>query len=811
MRLSCNENIKWFELLLFVGLFLFSSQQTKATLQPILTNGVNAAVSSIDWSHNHDFLAVGYLYKAGVDQLHIYRWRTNSLPLTNSVDVGNLIDVNTVAWRRDAYELAYGTEGNASAPELYFHAFSSTSGKFVSTNTVELGVDVSSVSWRPAITNNHVMVGIEDSGNEYSIYRFITGTPATSILVYAANVSHTAKVITNGISWHRDGRRYAVGFTDNATKDVLVYSNSTGNSHVESFTDAFSSLYDVTSIDWATNGAALAVGLRSLSSMENLKVYRVEANQSLTELINADLPLVSNRVHALAWGPYDNLLAVSVSAIGTSALEVYRVNLQGTGGLEQLYNRSLPSSEEITELKWSRDGKYLAVGTDTGSGLSGNLTIYQLLTADLAVRKTNSPSLARPGSNLVYTIVVTNMGPDSVTSNMSMFVRDTLPTGLTYVVATSTYGGVVTVTGQNINVKYPVFNVNSSATIGLTVSVDSSLRTILTNLVFVQAKLSDKNTNNNFFTQLTYTDYDGDGIPDVLDKCPEFASANNSDSDGDGFGNVCDNCPNNSNTNQLDSDFDGVGNACDNCPTNANPDQFDSDADNVGNVCDTCPFVFNPGTNQVGQDADFDGVINICDNCPTNANTDQMDLDADNIGNVCDNCVNVANPLQTDSDGDNVGNACDSCPDVFNPGDGDFDGDGIGDTCDPDVDGDLLPNDWEAEYGFDPFSPTVDDYETNEDPDNDDYSNLEEYIAGTHPMDGMSVPIITAIESTGTIMITWPSMTGRFYDVYYATNLTGEQWLFMTSGLSSTGSSISVYITNSWLERHFLYKVDLVP
>jgi len=110
-------------------------------------------------------------------------------------------------------------------------------------------------------------------------------------------------------------------------------------------------------------------------------------------------------------------------------------------------------------------------------------------------------------------------------------------------------------------------------------------------------------------------DTDGDGIPDVLDNCPEIANASHADADGDGIGDACeevttdgdgdgvvdssDNCPLVANADQADSDDDGVGDACDNCPDEANPDQGDSDGDGAGDACSDCAVLSDTriGTN----------------------------------------------------------------------------------------------------------------------------------------------------------------------------------------------------------------------
>jgi hypothetical protein len=68
----------------------------------------------------------------------------------------------------------------------------------------------------------------------------------------------------------------------------------------------------------------------------------------------------------------------------------------------------------------------------------------------------------------------------------------------------------------------------------------------------------------------------------------QFAqNAQTNDLDLDGLPNVLDNCPNVSNPSQEDGDGDGLGDACDNCPTIPNPDQADGDGDGIGNACDT--------------------------------------------------------------------------------------------------------------------------------------------------------------------------------------------------------------------------------
>ncbi|MEW6681845.1 MAG: FG-GAP-like repeat-containing protein, partial [Nitrospirota bacterium] len=94
-----------------------------------------------------------------------------------------------------------------------------------------------------------------------------------------------------------------------------------------------------------------------------------------------------------------------------------------------------------------------------------------------------------------------------------------------------------------------------------------------------------------------------------------------------------------------------------------------------------------------------------------------------------------------DSDGDGVPNGSDNCPAVPNPDQTDFpDGDGIGNACDVDDDNDGLPDSWENQYLLDPEDATGSNGASG-DPDGDGATNLQEFQAGTDPQDPDSYPL----------------------------------------------------------------------
>jgi predicted extracellular nuclease len=106
-----------------------------------------------------------------------------------------------------------------------------------------------------------------------------------------------------------------------------------------------------------------------------------------------------------------------------------------------------------------------------------------------------------------------------------------------------------------------------------------------------------------------------------------------------------------------DTDGDGTPNVDDNCVAVFNPRQNDFDGDGMGNRCDP--------------DDDNDGVLDVDDPFPWNSSKPDTDGDGDGVPDGVDNCPAVKNARQNDFDGDGMGNRCDPDDD----GDGVLNGD----------------------------------------------------------------------------------------------------------------------------------------
>ena len=162
-------------------------------------------------------------------------------------------------------------------------------------------------------------------------------------------------------------------------------------------------------------------------------------------------------------------------------------------------------------------------------------------------------------------------------------------------------------------------------------------------------------------------DKDKDGIPDLLDKCPNDAE------DKDGFQDA-DGCP------DLDNDQDGLSDIKDKCPIAAEDlDGFEDE--------DGCPETDN----------DKDGVLDLNDKCPNLAQGEDgkegcpnLDKDNDGIADTMDKCPKEAEDkdgfqdedgcIDPDNDKDGITDINDKCPNESEIVNGYLDQDGCPDT-----------------------------------------------------------------------------------------------------------------------------------
>lgn len=116
--------------------------------------------------------------------------------------------------------------------------------------------------------------------------------------------------------------------------------------------------------------------------------------------------------------------------------------------------------------------------------------------ADMMVVKTASPNPVVVGSNITYTITVSNNGPDIANT---VTVTDNLPATTTFVSCNSTGGGVCGGSGNNRTVTFPSMGSGTSATITLVTQVNCAVTngTSISNTATVSSLTPDSNSGNN--------------------------------------------------------------------------------------------------------------------------------------------------------------------------------------------------------------------------------------------------------------------------------------------------------------------------
>lgn len=132
-------------------------------------------------------------------------------------------------------------------------------------------------------------------------------------------------------------------------------------------------------------------------------------------------------------------------------------------------------------------------------------------------------------------------------------------------------------------------------------------------------------------------------------------------------------------------------------------------------------------------------------------------------------------------------------------------------TAGTDSDGDGIPDDWMLQHFGHPTGQLADQSRAQDDPDGDGMNNLQEYAAGSDPLNASSffkATIALVVATNGTVL-SWPASPGRGYRVQYKDDLNAPQWLDAPGTVSVSGSS-GVYSAAAVSQRRF-YRVTVVP
>jgi uncharacterized repeat protein (TIGR01451 family) len=360
------------------------------------------------------------------------------------------------------------------------------------------------------------------------------------LLLLVATVTLTASVLTLGAAAAPAPAPYANGFENAADVDTVTYPNDAMFSvtRVASGTGGISS----SSGNWhaaAAVGSGAFVRYGGYSSVFPAGGYTTSADIYLdtsASPLGADLRFDWDSAISSSSGSFLRDFVFNVATDGLGGFVVAGSNNAGRSGANPLvdpsrytistsgwytfqhrfYNNNGVLTVEMTVRvagsatalsSWTRSDPTDLIGTNVGGNRYGWLVSNELplaldnitrsgVSADLSIAKTDSPDPVRVGQNLTYSLAVHNAGPDSAAS---VQVSDTLPTGVTYVSATSTAGSC---TGTS-TISCLLGTLASGADETVTIIVTPTATGTLSNAGTVSSTTADPATANNSSTAAT--------------------------------------------------------------------------------------------------------------------------------------------------------------------------------------------------------------------------------------------------------------------------------------------------------------------
>jgi hypothetical protein len=127
-----------------------------------------------------------------------------------------------------------------------------------------------------------------------------------------------------------------------------------------------------------------------------------------------------------------------------------------------------------------------------------------------------------------------------------------------------------------------------------------------------------------------------------------------------------------------------------------------------------------------------------------------------------------------------------------------------------DSDGDGIPDAWMLQHFGHLTGEASDMSRAQDDPDGDGMNNLQEYIAGTDPLDAASVfkTTITLVVATNGAVLSWPASPTKTYKVQYKNDLNDSQWLDAPGAVVVNGGRGSYSAPPVALRRYYRASVS---
>ncbi len=195
-------------------------------------------------------------------------------------------------------------------------------------------------------------------------------------------------------------------------------------------------------------------------------------------------------------------LVTIIDAVGMSAGSVYKEGTSlapMTGTSNHSYERN-PGGAFGNGVDTNNNANDFLLNSGTSNPQNSASGCLNTSTADLAITKSVSSGPVQVGSDVTYTLTVTNNG---IGASRNVVVTDDLPSSLTFVSCSSPGGGVCGGSGIRRTVSFSSLAVGSSATITLVATVNGAGGTTISNTASVTAATTDPNSSDDSATITT--------------------------------------------------------------------------------------------------------------------------------------------------------------------------------------------------------------------------------------------------------------------------------------------------------------------
>jgi uncharacterized repeat protein (TIGR01451 family) len=409
---------------------------------------------------------------------------------------------------------------------------------------------------------------------------------------------------------------------------------------------------------------------------------------------------------------------------------------------------------------------YVAAGTNSvtlivtgpigvSTNLRPNYVVVRIASADLMLTNTAAPNPVPQGQSLTYTLTVTNRGTDAASS---VTVTDALPAGVSFSSAASSQG-VCTNVGGAVVCDLSALPAGSNAVVNIVVT--PSVVGTITNRAVVFAGTADPNLSNNTGIVAVVVAPAADlALTQTAAPNPVLTSQNVTytltvTNLGPSVGSSV------TVTDALPAGFNFVA---------ANASQ--GTCTNVGGLV-TCAV----GTISIGSTV-----------------TVQITAKPGASSNIT-NISNAATVMGTEFDPVATNNTATVSIVVY-----------------LDADNDGIPDYWTQQFFGHGTGQASDHSRAGDDADGDGLSNLQEYLAGTSPVDpGSALRIITMEEAATNIVVGFASVTNKLYRLESSDDISGPWTNIVADQIAGTGETVQrLDMGAATLPKRF-YRVHLLP